>query len=533
MLSFLKTNAPANRTRRPGLAVQQFGERIVPAGLVDVTFLNGTLKIVGDDAINTLTVTQTANGPLTLTTDIGTGLKVNGQAVVGFMGHTLATPVTGNVTINMGGGSDFLYFSGAAADLDLPGALTVIGGEGNNTVTFQQGVTVNGDTTINGGTGLDTVHLYDETNFLGKLTVNNGKGGSLLDGSATTDFQVGGVFAVNSGAGKDEINFATAHFVTLGGLVLKTGADADGSKTNFDPVEALTVNGNVAVTGGAGDDDFDLGDGTKVTKVTGKVTVGMGAGANHFDLVGTEVLAVGGPIRVTGGAGIDYAHLGIGSGLVSLGAVTVNAGAGFNGAIIGGEQLTVTGNVTYVGGAGTDDFDIGTQADGYVAGAVTAALGAGSNSFDAYADATHTLTFGKTLTVKNTSAANGNVVTLHGLKVVGATSVTTGAGNDFVTIDDVTFNGAFTLNTGAGNDKVNVEQSGGYAGHTVFNKAATFTTGADNDEVKVAGLLAEAERKAVFNGAAMFDGGPGADTLGLSDFGANIFYGAPAVKVGF
>jgi len=51
--------------------------------------------------------------------------------------------------------------------------------------------------------------------------------------------------------------------------------------------------------------------------------------------------------------------------------------------------------------------------------------------------------------------------------------------------------------------------------------------------VKVSGVLAEAERKAVFHGAAKFDGGLGTDTLELSAFGANIFYGAPVVKLGF
>ena len=84
----------------------------MPAGLIDVTFLNGTLKITGDASSNTLTLSQTSDCRLTLTTDIGTGLKVIDVAVSGFIGHTLATPVTGGVSINLGGGFDSLTFSG-------------------------------------------------------------------------------------------------------------------------------------------------------------------------------------------------------------------------------------------------------------------------------------------------------------------------------------------------------------------------------------------------------------------------------------
>ena len=534
MLSFIKAKAQAPRARKATLGVHELGERIVPAGLIDVTFQNGTLNIVGDANANTLTVNQTADGRLTLSTDIGTAMKVNGANVVGFMGATLASPVTGAVTVNMGDGFDSLTFSGATEDIDLPGALTINNGDGNNLLTFMQGVTVGGNTTITNGADLDTIHLNDETNFLGKLTINNGAGGSLLDANAMADLRVGGVFAVTSGAGFDKLTVEAAKSVTLGGFTLKTGADADGSDTDLSPTDALTVNGKVTVTNGAGDDLLDIGDPTLVTKITGAVAINNGAGANHTDLVGADTLSVGGPISVTGGANDDLVHLGINSGNVSFGAVTVTAGAGNNGVIVAGVTLNVLGNLTVTGGAGADTVQVLATNDAMITGAVNVTAGAGQNTVEMHADSGHTLTLGKTLTFTSTSAAaNTNSVYLRDIKALGATAVTTGAGNDTISIDDAMFNGTFTLKTGDGKDTVNIEQQAILTGHTMFNKAVVIQTGAGDDTVKLSGVLAEPERKAIFNASAKFDGGAGADTLALSDFGANLFYGPAPVKVSF
>src|SRR3954452_15232684 len=96
--------------------VEALEDRLTPAGNIDVTFLAGSLKIVGDANDQTLYITQQADGRLTLNTDIATGMKLNGQVVSGFQGVTLPTQVGAGVTINMGGGNDFLTLTGNLAD---------------------------------------------------------------------------------------------------------------------------------------------------------------------------------------------------------------------------------------------------------------------------------------------------------------------------------------------------------------------------------------------------------------------------------
>ncbi|MGL4550160.1 MAG: hypothetical protein ACRC33_03145 [Gemmataceae bacterium] len=507
--------------------------RAVPAGLIDVTFQNGALKILGDADANTLTVTQGADGRLTLTTDLGSSVRVNGQDVPVLGGHTLSTPVTAGVIVSLGGGNDALTFSGSVEDIDLPSFLSVNGGDGNNTLTLQQGVTVSGPLALTNGAGLDTTHLYDEVNVLGNLTVKNGNGGSLLDANAATDLRVKGALSVLSGAGFDEIDLSAAQKARLGAFVQKTGADLDGSDTDLSPVQSLTVTGVVSVANGAGDDDLDIGDATLDTRISGAVTVLNGAGSNHTDLVGTDRLHVGGPIVVTGGAGSDLVHLGINSGLVSFGTVTVSAGAGSNGTIVGGAELWMTGKLTYVGGGGADNFSVQTAADGMVGGAVKLLLGAGSNTLDVRAGNDATLVLGSLTAVNAGGAAGPDVVGLRDVKVLGVTAITTGAGNDQVTLEDVTFGGVFVLRTGAGNDVVNVEQDAALLGQTRFLKPVAILTGAGDDTVRLAGVLPAAGQKVLFGSKVTLDGGKaGTDVLQDALF-VNGTFGPSPVKVGF
>ena len=530
------TTRQAVRRSRSGSpsSIEALEDRIAPAGLIDVAFHNGTLQINGDAQNNTLTVYETADGRLTLTTDIGTALRVNGADVSGFLGHTLDGVVTGGITVNLGDGIDALTFNGAGGqDLDLPSFLKVNSGNGSNTITFMQGVTVSGDVTITGGADSDTIHLNDEVNFLGKLTINNGAGGSTLDANTTGEIHVGGVLGVTSGAGLDKIDLNMAQHVTLGGFALKTGTDADGSSTKLGPVKALTVNGNVMVTNGPGNDDLDFGDGSMDTKVTGKVTIAMGAGSNHTDIIGSTSLSIGGALNVTGGVGGDLVHLGLNSGSVSFGNITVNPGLGNNSTIVAGIDLSVFGGITILGASNVDTVQILATNDSIITGAVSASLGAGSNTFEAHADPTHTLSIGKALTVLNTSlTGNNDNIDLRNLKVQGATMIKTGAGNDTASIDDATFNGKFSLLTGAGTDNVNIEQKASLLGYTIFNQSFLVQTGAGDDLVKVSDVLPKAEQKAIFGGTAKFDGGTGTNTLQLFQF-VNPFYGLPPVKIGF
>lgn len=532
------TGQPAETARAGALSrsIEALEDRIAPAGLIDVSFSKGVLVIHGDADNNNLTLTETADGRLTITADVGSTLRVNGVDFNGISGQTLTGPVTGGVTIDLGDGADTLRFNGSVADLELPSFLKINHGAGDNQIFFEQGVNVGGAVTINGGKDMDSIHFYDEVNFSNKLTINNGAGGSLIDSNATADLRVGGIMSVTSGAGMDKINLTLAQKVTLGGFVLKTTGDTDDTETRLSPVESLTIHGAVKVTSGAGTDDLDLGDATKETRITGAVTINLGAGNNHTDITGTETLFVGGPIKITGGAGGDLAHVGINSGQVFLASnVTLNLGEGFNGAAVQGQKLEVGGNITISGGASSDAVVVGTSEDGTIAGAVKVILGKGNNSFALLADNNNNvLNLAKTLVVSaQGTKPEFSAINLNDVKIQGATTITTGEGNDVIEIDDATFNGPFKLTTGKGNDMIKLEQRSTETAHTVFNRAVTIHAGDGDDALSLSDVLASDEQKVIFAASATFDGGTGVNTLFLSDFGANIFYGPALVKKGF
>lgn len=507
-------------------------DRIAPAGLITANFEGGVLKITGDADTQSLTVTQAADGRLTLTTDIGTGLEVNGTAVQGFMGYTLPSLVTGAVSIDLGDGSDSLLLSGQVSDLDLPGALNIKSGSGNHTTTFQAGVTVGGNVKIDGGTGMDTIHLNDSVKMLGGLTINNGAGGSLLDAGKDADINVSGLLTVKSGAGFDKIDTTMANTVALGGFTLKTGNDKDGSNTKLNPSGQLSIGGAVSVVNGAGDDDLDFGDATLVTKIKGLVNINNGEGSNHTDISGMTSLDVGGAISVKGGAGSDLVHVGLNSGSVSLAKITVNNGGGGNGTAINGETLTVNGNITVSGGDGTDQIQIAAIKDSVITGAVKATVGEGTNSLSVTAQSGSVLSIAKTLTYLSKGLENfTTVVAIKDVKVVGATSLSTGAAKDLVVIDDATFGGKFSLQTGVGNDTVHIEQTAGSPGVTKFLGPVSIVTGADDDTVLASQPLDPA-RKTIFAASAKFDGGTGTNVLGLDLFGTS-FLGSQPVKLNF
>src|SRR5262249_41189039 len=146
--------------------IEALEDRAVPASLIDVTFQNGKLSITGSSGDDNLFFHQEANGLIHLNTEIFGTMKVNGVQVNGLLGTTLNAPVTGDVTIDMGGGKDFIDFSGQNGAIDLPSSLHILGGDGDNEFWFQNGVTVGGDLTINNGVGKDTTKLYGDINVL-------------------------------------------------------------------------------------------------------------------------------------------------------------------------------------------------------------------------------------------------------------------------------------------------------------------------------------------------------------------------------
>src|SRR5262245_39722041 len=120
------------RALRTRLALESLETRETPAGVVDVTFLGGSLTLVGDEAANGIGIGLDAMGGPRLeigATDGTTMFRLNGltpQASV-----TLPVVVTGDVTIRTGAGNDTVALRG----VNVPGSLRILGGEGDNTLT--------------------------------------------------------------------------------------------------------------------------------------------------------------------------------------------------------------------------------------------------------------------------------------------------------------------------------------------------------------------------------------------------------------
>jgi len=248
-----------------------------------VAFTGTSLTITGDNAANTLTITQGADGRLTLTAPTEQ-IRLN-RLPPGAVGAplTLPQPVTGLVTITLNRGNDVLTVGSAATqDVQLPSSLFIDGGKGNNTVNFAGGVAVGGGVTIVNSGGNDTTNLNDVITVSGGFTILNGDGDNLVAG-VDTDMQVDGAFKVLGGTGFDEIDLSDTVAITVGGLLVKNGADLQGSATTLLPSDGLTVYGGVKVVNGGGDDTVDLG--FAYALVTGNVVIMNGAGDNATTLV--------------------------------------------------------------------------------------------------------------------------------------------------------------------------------------------------------------------------------------------------------
>src|SRR5262245_54628299 len=137
----------ARNSVRP--SVEALETRDTPAGTVTATFTAGRLALTGDAADNTLLITRGMDDRLTISGDgSGTVVRLNGGPAEEEV--TLPAPVTGAVSIALGGGADLLTLDA----IDLPASLTINGGNGTaggtagNTVVLKGGVLVGGDLNI-------------------------------------------------------------------------------------------------------------------------------------------------------------------------------------------------------------------------------------------------------------------------------------------------------------------------------------------------------------------------------------------------
>lgn len=327
----------------------------------------------GDDTLNF--DDNVITGPIkVVTTENITGANIHlGTVTVdaaGAVGNTniniLATTLAGPLKITGGAFDDTIAVMAATK-----GAVTIVTGNGTNTVTLQSD---DGRVapTVTGGTGDDTVHLDGFWSKGATLSLgdgdNNVRLGSNNDASAIT-----GAVKITTGIGSDTVSLFSKRvddgqgnisvFAGLvGSLDLKLGA---GDNTMTSP-DAFLVTGTLSLTTGAGADNFSAAS----LRVGGKMTLGLGDGDNTTSL--TQCRLTGG-LAYTGGLGLDT----LTASAVSEAAFSVTAGNGNNELTL---ELYSTAAITINCGTGQDVVSV----NGRSTSSLTINLGAGDE----------TLTFG-------------------------------------------------------------------------------------------------------------------------------------------
>ena len=413
-------------------------------GLVEYTFLDGTLRVVGTTAPDAITV-RAVSGLIQI--------EANGS----YLATGLAASTVTSIEVFGGGGSDALTI-----DTSIGSAVNsyLLGGEGNDTLTGGLG-----NDTLEGGAGndqLDGQGGFDTANYAlasSGVKVNlassgvQSTGGAGNDkvlniegliGSAFNDVLTGNSAAnqligldgndtLNGGAGDDSLLGGSGNDYLTGGL----GTDSlDGGDNN----DTLVIdNFDTSVIGGAGVDKVTM------SGVTAGVTLNLTSGQietvqatsstfnNDFDATGATWA-----VNIAGGAGNDTI---LGGNMND----TLNGGAGDD-SMSGG-----SGNDYLTGGQGADALDGGDNSDTLLIDNLDTDVigGAGIDKVTvtgATAGVTLNLTSGEIETVQATSSTFNNVFDATG--ATWAVNIAGGSGSDLLTGGNLND----TLNGGAGDD---------------------------------------------------------------------------------
>ncbi len=307
-------------------------------------------------------------------TGIGTNNDTNNDITYANVDAVIFTLSAGNDNYTGQGG----YGSGTA----YTGAITVYGGDGNDTLVGGDGVD-----TINGGAGNDAI-----TGNAGNDILNGDAGDDTFDEGAAAN----GGDVITGGADTDTVNY-TARTAVITVTVGAGANDGDGTATENDDITASVEvvdsgSGNDVLTGDGGDNVLNGNAGNDtIVGGAGDDTINGGAGDDTID----EGNATSGADTIICGAGTDFVDY---SGRSAALTITMQTGANDGEAgetddvrsdcenLTGGSAAdTITGNNlandidggagndTLDGGAGNDIFRQGAAADG--ADDITGGLG--------------------------------------------------------------------------------------------------------------------------------------------------------------
>ena len=409
-------------------------------------------------------------------------------------GSVSITVLAGDASIDIGNGStDVMHFGaglkvigGAGNDLvtfdsqmQSSGAVSVDLKAGNNTLIMDDNSSLFGSTfTVKALTGDDTFHLDPgyALQLTGLFSVNLGSGANTFLTSAGTSVNVGTLSYVGT-TGVDDFKVSGDTFHTNGAAKLLLGDGAN--LLDLSPTTSLFVGGALSITSLNGADNIDIN--TPLANVLGTLTFKLGSGNNDVDLLGAS-LRVGGALSYAGG--IDGDNLDSNNGeLFVQRAVTFSGSAGSNVLYLRPGTGSV-GSVNYIGTTGLDGIGLGNtdgvsttnfkvngnflanQSTGLGQLYVTDTVLQGNFTFisaDKAGESMH-LQF-------NQSVFNGNV------------TVTEGAGNSLNLLNDMIVRGNFSLNTGAGDNQIGVDNSGATTSLSRWFGTVKIIAGAGNDTV--------------------------------------------------
>ncbi len=382
--------------RRPGLAVEQLADRIVPT--ITPMFSGGVLTLTSNEVGDTGVVTV----------GFGGAIQINSVATGANVANTTAIVVNGN------GGDDILNLSGLTG---FTGSVTIDGGAGNDVITGSNSSIfgIGGNDTILGGAGNDFL-----SGLGGRDTLDGGLGNDSLFGGSDDDVlrDSSGVDTFNGGLGSDRLAAVNVSFSNTFNV---TG-------TNAGTLNGEAFVGVESLTGGSFFDTFNF-------QSLGRID-GTHDGGQGFDTVSYASRATTVNVNLELGTATDVA----GGGFFRVFGIENVSGGSANDTLTGNGQVNIlnggAGNDVLSGGFGNDDLNGGLGNDTLLGGSGDDTLrdSLGFDSFNGGAGNDRLLANGVASTF-NVTAAN-------------AGTLNDGSGNQ-------SFSGLENLVGGIGNDTFN------------------------------------------------------------------------------
>lgn len=418
--------------------------------LLRIANTGGNLRF-GGDVMEELELTKSEMSSLkSISIDLGAG--ANSAVFTIDTGTSLNAPIA----YRGGIGADTLTFGSDTKSFTTPKDFTASLGGGNDRVIFTHDSRFDGNTTLDLGAGDDA--LLTETagpntspvlSFT-NLTVLGGDGNDSLalglQSDNNRDLNISGALTVDAGKGANDVSLF-GNNVLIGTTTLQSKARDKDFDVSISAAQRLAASGSISVaTSGAEPgqtNEFRLE--APSILISGRVVYTGGAGADAV-AVGTESSSVQ---------------------TIISGSVSVNNGDGNNSTAIGQSNaaLAVGATISVTGGNQADNLTV-LAASGAVNSGVGATLGKGANAVSIRSDGQFNV--GRLGISSRSSAAEADSLSLRGVVLNGYLNATLGEGNSTVDIAQVTALGFFTLRTGAGNDIVQIDSDGRAGASTFF-----------------------------------------------------------------